>query len=127
MARAALRLTAAAMQIRGALMVLISDEDVVLESSLLDGAIWEGHLAVAMLDALLPLAIVHLSIGPQVHALAMSLPVLEVSLVLVAIGVPLIALAKSEIVRPLALVNTVLAVEHNSEALPLPGLELPAK
>ena len=84
MARAALRLTAAAMQIRGTLMVLISDEDVVLESSLLDGAIWEGHLAVAMLDALLPLALVDGAIGPEHLTIPISLIIDVATLVDVA-------------------------------------------
>ena len=61
------------MQVCGTLMVLISDEDVVLESSLLYGAIWEGHLAVAMLDSLLPLALVDGAIGPEHLTIAFSL------------------------------------------------------
>ena len=72
MARPALRLTPA-MQVCGTLMVIISDKDVVLESSLLDGAIWEGHLAIPMLDALLPLALVDGAIGPKHLTVAFSL------------------------------------------------------
>lgn len=83
MARPTLRLTPA-MQVRGALMVLISDEDVVLESSLLDGAIREGHLAVAMLDALLPLALVDGTIGPKHLTIAFSLIIYVAALVDVA-------------------------------------------
>ena len=83
MARAALRLTPA-IQVRGALMVLISDEDVVLESSLLDGAVWEGHFAVAMLYALLPLALVDGAIGPEHLTVAFSLIIYVAALVDVA-------------------------------------------
>ena len=71
MARPALRLTPA-LQVRGALMALISDEDIVFESSLLDGAIWEGQLAVDMLYTLLPFALVDGSIGPEHLTVALS-------------------------------------------------------
>jgi hypothetical protein len=70
-ARASLRL-APALQVRGALMVLISDENIVLKSSLLYGAIWEGHLSVAVLDALLPLALVDGPIRPEHLTVAFS-------------------------------------------------------
>jgi len=72
------------MQVSGALIVLISNEDVILESSLLDGAIWEGHLTVAMLYALLPLALVDGAIGPEHLAVAFSLIIDVAALVDVA-------------------------------------------
>ena len=83
MARATLRLTPP-MQVRSAVLVLISYKDIVLESSLLDGAIWEGHLAVAMLDSLLPLALVDGAVGPEHLAVTFSLVIDVAALVDIA-------------------------------------------
>ena len=83
MARATLRLTPT-MQVRSAVLILISYKDIVFESSLLDGAIWEGHLAVAMLDALLPLALVDGAVGPEHLTVTLSLVIDVAALVDIA-------------------------------------------
>jgi len=55
------------MQISIALMMTIpcANEDIVLKATLFDCSIRKGHLADAMLDALLPFALIYGAIGPE--------------------------------------------------------------
>ena len=72
-----------------------------------------------MLQALVPLAVVHLSIVPRVDALAVSLASLKVTKVGVPIGVTLEALTASEIHVPIALILPPILVAHYSSAVSL--------
>jgi hypothetical protein len=50
-----------------------ANEDVVLKFSFFYGSIWESHLAIAMLDALLPLALINGTIGPEHFTIPITL------------------------------------------------------
>lgn len=75
MAGATLRLTA---QI---LLIDSTDKDVVFETTLFYGAVWKSHLAISMLDTLLPLSLVDGAICPEHFSIPLSLIVKVVTLV----------------------------------------------
>lgn len=48
-------------------------KDVVLKTPLFDSAIWKGHLAISMLNALLPLSLIYRAICPEHFTIPISL------------------------------------------------------
>jgi hypothetical protein len=54
------------------IIVIVAQKDVILESSLFDGAVWKCHFTIAVLNASFPLALVEGSICPEHLAIAVS-------------------------------------------------------
>ena len=61
-----------AIQISSVVLVYSSNKNVVFESALLDGAVWESHFPVAMLDTLFPLALIDRAVGPKHFTISLS-------------------------------------------------------
>ena len=84
MARAPTIGVGASVQICATQVILISQEDVVLKSSLFDRAIRESHFSIAMLDPLFPLSLVDGSVCPEHLTVPLSLVLNVAALVDVA-------------------------------------------
>jgi len=74
---------------------------------------------VTFFDALTPLAVVDLAVGPVVDSLSVSLALDKVSFVAVAVAVPFESLALAQVVHPLAFINPIFPIDHDAVALPL--------
>jgi hypothetical protein len=53
----------------------VTYKNVIFKLSFLDGAVWEGHFSVAMLDTSFPFSLIEGAVGPEHFAVTISLVV----------------------------------------------------